>query len=73
MKMSFNVCLFGNFIPARLNVGVMLFFSCLFLNMLSSQMSINLLAMVQPTSLKYDNGTLIKATDVWLICKHSSS
>lgn len=42
----------------------MVFFSCFFTYMLRSNMSINLLAMVQPLSTKNENGTFIEPPDV---------
>lgn len=49
-------------VPARLNIGLMLFFSIFFLNVVRVHFSINLLAMVQPI-VSY-NGTIIKSIDV---------
>lgn len=44
-------------IPARLMVAVMLFFACFFSYMLRNAMSINILAMVKPTT-PDENGTI---------------
>lgn len=50
-------------VPARLNIGLMLFFSIFFLYVVRSHFSINLLAMVEPTTTD-ENGTIIQLPDV---------
>lgn len=55
---------FADYIPARLNVGFMVFFACFFTYMLRANMSINLLAMVQPTASLDPNTTAIDPPDV---------
>lgn len=55
---------FTDFMPARLNVGIMVFFACFFTYMLRANMSINLLAMVQPTASLDLNTTAADPPDV---------
>lgn len=50
-------------IPTRFNVGVMLFMACFISYMLRVNISINILAMVEPTNL-HENKTLAAAPDV---------
>lgn len=50
-------------IPTRFNVGVMLFMACFISYMLRVNMSINILAMVEPTNL-HENKTLAAAPNV---------
>lgn len=50
-------------IPARLMIAVMMFFACFFSYMLRNAMSINILAMVKPTT-PDENGTIPVLPDV---------
>lgn len=49
--------------PARLNIGISLFFSIFFLYVLRANFSINILAMIEPTTLD-EHGNLIELPDV---------
>lgn len=54
-------------IPARLNVGVMLFFTLFFLYMLRANFSINMLAMVNEAPRFDGNGTEIAQPNVSVV------
>lgn len=66
---GYNNCIYFFFkftadkVPARLNIGLMLFLSILFLYVERAHFSINLLAMVQPM-MTDENGTIIQLPDV---------
>lgn len=61
LKLNFTI--FSGRIPARLNIGLMLFFACFITYMLRVNMSINILGMVKSIPTMDVNGTL-HTTDI---------